>query len=222
MWLAVNAAALGLAPVHALVVDHALLKGHMAVRVHAHEHQVHPRGAGLLVAASGRDVVAAASASTAARGILCAVQQDRCPLVRWLLLLHAVGYGERMFPVAIGVRSSLLDSLLWARSHKSGVRRESKNSCEPFEILKRLLFISSNDLRQPNRKHTKLAAKPRPTGLMMLGWWVTCGSQFADLCRAAVVDLLAKNLHTIYVNWAAASQQCQPRPPSRNVYLKCI
>lgn len=108
MRLAVDAAALGLAPVHALVVDHALLKGHMAVCVHTHEHQVHARDAGLLVAASGCVVAAAARAFTAARGILFAVQHDRCPLLRWLLLFHALGSGEGMFLAAIGVRSSLL------------------------------------------------------------------------------------------------------------------
>lgn len=127
VWLAVNAAALGLAPVHALVVDHVLLEGHVAVRVHAHEHQVHPRDAGLLVAASGCDVVAAAGASTAARGILCAVQQDRCPLVRWwLLLLHAVGFGAGMFSVAMGVCSSRFASLGQV-TQVGGQKRESKN-----------------------------------------------------------------------------------------------
>lgn len=64
VWLVVNAAALGLASVHALVVDHALLEGHTSIGVQAHQDQMHARDAGLLVVAM-RCAAAAAGTATA-------------------------------------------------------------------------------------------------------------------------------------------------------------
>lgn len=66
VWPVVNAAALGLTAVHALVVDHALLEGHMSICIQAHEHQMHARDAGLLVVTIGSTAVGTATATSTA------------------------------------------------------------------------------------------------------------------------------------------------------------